>query len=204
MRAAGPVVRFLLWFALLYAALIAPWPGWNAAYGRYFRALNAGVFAREGPRRIVRFGEDTGPQQGFDTAITLADAGRTNAAGRMPARVLRLNSRSIGWIPTALFFALACASPVPWRRRARALALGLPIVHLFIVVSVGAYLWNESVSLGVESLSPWGRWVAAALEETLVTQLGVSFVAPALIWLAVTFRMSELGGFLSGGAVSDP
>ena len=84
------------------------------------------------------------------------------------------------------------ASPVGWRRRAWALVWGLLLVHAFIVASVGCYIWNQSAEIGLATLTPFWKSVADGLEETLVTQLGVSFVAPALIWLVVTFRISDL------------
>jgi hypothetical protein len=192
------MLRFLCWFALLYGLLILPWPGWNSVYGGYFRALGRSLFAEEGGRRMVRFEAAPG-RPAIDTSITIANRDRVDAAGLVPARILWLDARSVGWVPTALITALTVASPVPWKRRCWALGWGLLLVHIFIMFSVGCYIWNESAALGLVNFTPFEKTVAAGLEETLVTQLGASFVVPALIWLVVTFRMIDLNEALAAG-----
>jgi hypothetical protein len=203
MRPRRPILRFLLVFAPLYAVLIAPWPGWAGAYGGFFRALNRAVFAREEGRLVVRIGAAPSGRA-LDTEITIVDAARADAAGRAPARILQIDSRGVGWVPTALLAALIAASPVPPGRRMRAMLAGLALIHAYILVSVGEYIWNESASLGLFALPPFWKAVADGLEETLVTQLGASFVAPAILWLVVTFRIREFGEFWGGNSVADP
>ncbi len=185
------VARFLGCFVVYYGLLIAPWPGWNAVYGRGFRALNQAVFASN-QHRILRFEATDRFRRPIDTQITLANLDRTDAQGHAPGRRLGLDSRGVGWVPTALLIALVLASPVGWRRRGGALLVGLALVQVFILFSVGCYIWSEASELGLLALAPWEKSVADGLVETLVTQLGASFVVPALLWLLVTFRIEEL------------
>jgi len=186
-----PIAGFLLVCVFLYGLLIVPWPGWNRAYARYFCAMGSVFYPDGGGRRLIRFAVARTEHPSIDTSITIADRGRTNPGGRSPASVLWLDARSVGWIPTALFAALTVASPVSWRRRGLALVLGLLLVQAFILLSVGCYIWDESAALGVATIGPFWKVVADGLEETLVTQLGASFVAPALIWAIVTFRSGD-------------
>jgi len=188
----SPIARFLLCFALLFGVLIAPWPGWNQIYGAYFRALNGAVFARENASRILRIEAAHHVRPPIDTVITMANPNRVGANGRMSARILWLDARSVGWVPTALILALTIASLVSWKRRAWAILWGWLLVQIFILVSVGCYIWNESAAIGLVTITPFWKPVAHGLEETLVTQLGASFVVPALIWLVVTFRSKDL------------
>ena len=182
------IARFLFCFALYFGVLIVPWPGWNAFYGDYFRAIGRAVFPEGSGRWIIRFEAARGLRPPLETAITVANREQVRADGRGPAKTLGLDTRSVGWVPTALTLALILASPVPWKRRGRALLWGLTLVHIFIFLSVGCYIWNESASLGLANIPAFWKPVADGLEETLVTQLGASFVMPALIWLVVTFR----------------
>ena len=195
------MVRFVVGFALLYGLLIAPWPGWNVCYGTCFRAMCAGCFPDSGGSRMIKFESARTGHPGIDTSITIANRDRAGANGRVPAKVLWLDARSVGWVPTALFVALTAASPVPWRRRSLALGSGLVLVHGFILFSVGCYIWNESASLGLVALEPFWKGIAGGLEETLITQLGASFVVPSLIWLAVTFRPRDLRALIGVGRI---
>jgi hypothetical protein len=193
-----PIAGFLLAFSVLYGLLILPWPRWNSIYGDGFRAVGRACFPDDGGRRMIRFDAAQTDHPSIDTSITIADRGRTNPGGRSPARVLWLDARSVGWIPTALFVALTAASPVPWKRRCLALVPGLLLVQGFILLSVGCYIWDESAALGIATIGPFWKLIADGLEETLVTQLGASFVAPALIWVLVTFRAGDFRR-LTGG-----
>ena len=185
------VAGFLWRFVLIYGLLIAPWPGWSAAYGRWFRAFNQSIFVSN-EHRMLQFETARDVSPPLDTQITLANRDRVDARGHVPAKKLGLDSRGIGWVPTALLVALTLASPVTWCRRLRALLASLLIIHGYIALSVGCYIWNQSTDLDLVTLTPFWKAVAGGLEETLVTQLGPSFVVPALIWFVVTFRIRDL------------
>jgi hypothetical protein len=199
-RAAGFLCRFIF----IYGLLIAPWPGWNATYAKWFRAFNKTVFAPN-EKRYLLIEATQGAPAPLDTRITLANRQKTDLRGNLAGKKLALDSRGIGWVPTALFIALVLASPVGWRRRIWALLWGLLLVHGYIAFSVGCNIWNQSTDLGLVTLTPFWKAVAGGLEETLVTQLGASFVVPTLVWLAVTFRIRDLECMDSpGGAGATP
>jgi hypothetical protein len=106
--------------------------------------------------------------------------------------VLGLDTRGVGWVPTAFLIALVLATPVPWRRRWAALGLGLMALHAYLLLAVRVYIWNRSLPAPVPGAAvPVVKWIAAALEETMVTQLGPSFVVPAVIWILVAFRRED-------------
>jgi hypothetical protein len=192
MRQPRTIVVFLCSFVLVYGLLILPWPGWNRGYSRYLQALGRTVFVGNGDRRILRFSSGTGLPGSLDTRITLANRDLLDHTGSGSARILQLDARGIGWVPTALLVALILATPIPWRRRGWALFWGLLSVHVFILFSLGIYIWDESTELSLVALTPFWKTVADGLEETLITQLGASFVVPALIWILVTFSRQDL------------
>jgi hypothetical protein len=184
------IVRFICVFALVYGALIAPWPGWNSLYAHGFRFLCSACLATENGHETVRV-RAAEPGARLDTQILLVDPAKVDSHGKTPVRILGLDSRGVGWIPTALFIALTLATPVSWRRKGWALGLGLLAVHVYLLLTVEVYIWNESIPGAAGPVSLLKR-IGDGLEETLVTQLGASFVVPTIIWLLVTFRKSDL------------
>ena len=181
-----------LGFLLLYGLLLVPWPGWNATYGRFFRSLGGVCFGREGSRWVVHFQPaENPPRPEIDTAILLAPNLSPDAAGQVHGKILSLDTRGVGWVPTALLIALVLASPVPWFRRLTALILGLLLIQGYLLLVLAAYLWSESGGLVPVSFLPFSPAIGTALEETLVTQMGPSFVVPVVLWLAIAFRRED-------------
>jgi hypothetical protein len=188
-----PVVRFLARFVVIYGILLLPFPFWNDAYGSYFRALGTAVFSRDTGSRVVRF-DPHELNHGFShlgTRMTLANRDAVDHQGKTRAKTVELDTRSIGWVPTALTGALILATPISWMRRGWALLGGMLLVHLFILFSLQSWIWDESPSVSLMTLSPFWKARADDLEYTLMAQLGASFSVPLLIWIVVTFRRRD-------------
>ena len=188
----GPALRFLLRFLVIFGLLIAPWPGLNQAYSRYFQSLGQMVFGAsgDGPRKVV-IEPSSGKRAGLDTLIILQNTALTMSDGRKDLRAEEIDSRSIGWVPTALTIALVLATPIPWTRRLTALAGGLVLIHLFIFLSLQSWIWNNSPSVSLLTLSSFWQRAADALNYALMNQLGISFTVPVVIWTLVTFRRQD-------------
>lgn len=188
------IISALVRFALIFGLLIIPWPYWNQIYSSYFRALGQATFSLQDDQRIVRF-EPKHVQHGFsslDTQMTLSNRALIDSSGNGSGVTIDLDTRSIGWLPTALTMALILATPVPWRQRAWALLWGLVLVHAFILFSLQVWIWDESTAVSLLDLSPAWQTIMDDLEYTLITQLGASFSVPILIWILVTIRREDL------------
>ena len=160
----GPAMGFLLRFVAIFGLLIVPWPGWNQAYSHYFQSLGQMVFNPSGEtRRMVVFAPASGKIPGMDTRLTLENAELADSTGKGLVEATELDSRSIGWVPTALTAALVLATPIPWRRRLIALAGGLVLIHLFIFFTLQSWIWNNSVDLSLLTLSSFGQRVVGEL-----------------------------------------
>jgi hypothetical protein len=194
------VLRFLCWFVPVYTLLIIPWPGSRDLYGSYLRSAAKLVLAQNSSRRILRFEEVPVSKRNrtLDTRITVANREQLDAGGSGRAVMLDLDSHGVGWVPTALLIALVVATPVSSARRAWALLWGLLAIHAVILFSIQVYIWNQSDTpsgLDLIALSPFWKAIVNGLEETLVTQLGASFVVPVLIWILATLRVEDLRTF---------
>jgi hypothetical protein len=109
--------------------------------------------------------------------------------------ILDIDSRGIGFIPTALLCSLVLATPLSWKRRSLALVLGLIAVHTLIFTALQTSIWDlsdDSTGIGLIQFSPFWKTVVSSVEETLVTQMGTSFVAPLMIWAIVSFGRTEV------------
>jgi hypothetical protein len=184
---------FLIRFVLFFGLLILPWPGWNELYGQGFRAIGNAIFARDGEKCVLYLAAHR-QTQGFsalDTRITIGNRELVDSAGKGPATMLGIDTRSIGWIPTALTITLIVATPIPWQRRLWALVLGFILIQGFIAFSIWVYIWNESTNVSLVTLSPFWKQIADGLQYTLVTQMGISFTVPVLVWISVTFQRGD-------------
>jgi hypothetical protein len=63
-----------------------------------------------------------------------------------------------------------------------ALGWGVGGVVFYLVFTVGVFIWNQSLDL--ISTNPDPIWVrmGAGLEYTFISQMGVTFTAPVVIW----------------------
>lgn len=174
----GFVVRFLL----LYGVLVALWPMLSSGYASLFRSGGELVLGRFGSGGLVRFRDLPQPEGMDDTRILL------KARGSHEWTWMKLSTRHVGFTSTAVLVALVLATPVPWRRRARALLWAMLLIHLFItlrlliMIAFGMSL-NES---GADALpdSFLARCLAAGSLSVSVGQ-GLSYIAPVLIWVLV-------------------
>lgn len=185
--------RSLALFLLIYTLLIIPWPGWDELYGSYFRGLAGLVFTREDAPEKIEF-ERHILAHDFSVLNTQMILRHTVETGDPPREMLiriALDTRSIGWLPTALTAALILASPIRWSRKLGALVAGLVLVHLLILFTLETCIWSKSSAIGILNLSPFWQRVADGLYNAFVVQLGISFTLPVLIWLLVCFRKRD-------------
>jgi hypothetical protein len=89
--------------------------------------------------------------------------------------------------------ALIAATPIPLGRKILSMIGGLTLVNAFVLFSVWLYIWNESsnANVGLVTLTPFWKQIADALQYTFITQMGISFTIPVLIWILVTFYQSD-------------
>jgi len=109
--------------------------------------------------------------------------------GSGPVRNLDLDTSAFGWGPTALLVSLVLATPLPWKRRWRALFLGLILEQGFIVLWLAYFVWYDSAEIALVAFTPFWRHAASVFRETLLGQINLA--APVLIWILVTFRRGD-------------
>jgi hypothetical protein len=178
---------FVLRAVAIYALLLLPWLGLRSAYETAFRSacgLFEGRVGSTGSVRVLANGEERGVVR-----FLLEKRGSHTAVRR------ELRERHLGFLPSALLAALVTASPVRWRRRWRALAGGLALLAAFTAARVALFVvsgFATEEAVRLVDVGPLGERLLFHLEVLFVRSPLVSFTAPFLVWLLVTFRREDL------------
>jgi hypothetical protein len=183
-RIAGFVLRFLL----VYTALVLPWPGVEAAYRVWFCALGNVAFASVGDGS-VRFVPDPQPGSAYDTLLVMTNRNAPGTIGEM-----NQSSRTVGYLPTAGLIALVMATPIPWRRRWRALGFGLLMLTGFVLLRMALPIirdFSNPDPLGVFHPGPVARWILGFAIPAFLQAPASQFVGPIFIWALVAFRRED-------------
>jgi hypothetical protein len=179
----------------IFALLALPWPGSAQGFARGYGALaNAIVFAPAhfgpvGRARLAPLTED----------IVAGESAGAGLQGVVPDAVLALrvdghtgelrfgvSLRRDAHLVLAVLFAVILAAPLGWRRRARALAVGVPVVLLLTL----ACQWLGAACLfasRLRTIYPLGPTMQALLDtsyEALLLPPANRFVVPLIVGLA--------------------
>lgn len=182
------ILGFLVRFLCLFLLFMAPWPGLRESYSQFFRATGNAMFGSMGRWGSVRFERRSQPDVRYDTTIRLANRD-TRAFAQTDS-----SSRFMAYIPTAFVVALVLGTPIAWRRRFRALAWGVLLIHLFIGLRMLLAIvvpFSAEGPLNLYALGPFWRDALGFLMAVLVASPAGCFVVPVLVWMLVTLRRSE-------------
>lgn len=179
-----PIAGFFVRLGLLYALLIAPWPGLRAVYRD--AVVSAGGWAFDSPAfpwRVNFVSQSEDPKN--DLRVYVADRWG-------PARIgIYFRSRVLGYIPTVVLASLVLATPIAWARRARALFWGLFLIHGFIVVRLAVAIFYAA-SHPVFGESAFWQTIFARAASFFSFTAALSYIFPVIIWMAVTLRREDL------------
>ena len=181
----GFAVRLLLFYGLL----VLPRPLIGPYYAAFFRESANGLVGPSHEGLVIRFRPMETDARGRDVQLLVQQSGSTRFW------TTPVSSRMQGYLPTAELLALILATPVPWRRRIRAMIAGILVVHVFIalrIYSAIAYSLNTAKLGYFSDFSPFGRDVVFKIDEILTTVPSTTLVVPVFIWIIVTFRRADV------------
>ncbi len=187
------MMGFLIRFLVLYVLLMIPWPGVESTYRNLFVGTGDVLYRALGSGYGVRFDETKVVGKGEDTAITVR-----HQAARVELQ-LGINSREIGYLATVVIISLCVATPSAWRRRLRALLIGLGIVHVFIAMRpLVLILYSANADLqmlsGAVAASSGDKAFSAVVQFFGVGQ-PLSYIVPIIVWIVVAVRRDALAEF---------
>jgi len=198
---AKPVLRFVLFFMLIYGVFLLTSPVGDKLYADYFRSFGRFFFYSFIDKGAVGFVELKKPEQPkFTSEIRLAnrkvmDEALDNNMGYRDGRS-QVSSWYTGFLPTALVLSLILATPlIGLRRKMVALLWGLLLIHVFIWFQLYVqilYEFDRNEFLQVVSFPPFRQKVMNSLHYLFVESMGTRFIVPVFIWIFATFRKSDL------------
>jgi hypothetical protein len=185
---------FLALTGAIFFSLLMAWPVVGGAYRSAFIG-GANVLLHTHGRDVRVVFSPIPEERGHDVRMEV----RNHRAGMMVPR--HLGTRYPPYVLTALLIALIVATPLPWRRRLIALALGLIILNAYLygvlLVTVVRVLSREGPARLHELSSFWDGTLEFVMHHTTHSPT-FSTVIPVVIWAAVTFRRGDLMLMLSG------
>ncbi len=193
------LLRSAVLFLVFYALFMAPWPGLRSAYASFYRKTASILFQSFGaPDVAVRFYPMA--QQHFDIKVVFLDLKKRDADGNaIPFKMKGITSRYSSYMFVAFAVAMILATPVPWKRRALALPLGLIFMHVyFLAIKISIYLLNilantpQSPIVFNESLKKFAFFAQTAFMENLV----FGFMISLGIWVLVITKGDKMGIYL--------
>jgi hypothetical protein len=173
------IFYFALRFVVCFGLLALPWWNFQASFAARYQPGARELLSLVFPYWQIDVEPCHEPEHpSVDTKISIGDPQERRPDGTLPMKVIITDSRSLGWMPIAMFVALWGATPLKWGQRLKVLAAGLGGTLLFIAVTILASVWPVMVGE-----SGWQSILAMVSYHLLVDNLWVSFVGPALIWL---------------------
>ena len=136
-------------------------------------------------------------QRDADTIVHYQDVKRRvgSAAG------INMSSWYYAYVPLSMIVALTLATPIAWSRRIRALALGLLVMGVVVVLGQMLMVYDELVRASVLKLGvPWRGTVHTS--ATVVRELPGSFFIPIVVYALVALGDGALREML--GVAGDP
>jgi hypothetical protein len=182
-------VRSVILFLILYALLMVPWPGLQAAYSKFYRCAASLVFDSFGSGGAVRFHPADHPQYNVMT-IAFYDLRNPPPDGRVqPFHVFNISSRYSAYIYVAFVVALILATPIPLRRKGWAILWGLISIHAYLALKTAIlvnYVFLTTPRSPVTFSPVMGRALFFA-QNLFMKQMVFSFMVCVFIWFSVSF-----------------
>lgn len=173
---------------VVFTVLIWPWPGVQRAYTAAYGVVGTYLFANVGQGLTVEVRPLEELVGRMDTEVVIRSL---NPPGHLGAPH---NARS-GYVAMVELVALVLATPIAWSRRLKALVLGVILVNLYVAFRLGVVVFEGLLACPVWTvveLGSTGMKIVQVAVEVIAKSPTLSFVVPALIWMLVTFRRSDL------------
>jgi hypothetical protein len=97
-----------------------------------------------------------------------------------------LDARRTGYLPAAVFVAIAFVSRLPRKRKAVVVSLGLALLSLLSLLPVLSFFSGRLPIVALELSGP-SRVIVDVLYRSLVAPLGMAYAVPALLWALLSW-----------------
>ncbi len=190
------LLKFVATFVVMYAVFVFPWPGVKSLYNAYYRTVGNILYSQnQSPNCKIRVEKLEPPQGQHDIKIVAVNNSIDNLDGQIkPVTLGILNSRQAGYTSMAVLLSLILATPIQWRRRGIAAAIGLVLINIFISLNLAIYIEKMLIDYaGNLQLHVSGLWtrVILFLNRLIENNITLIYFLPILIWILLCFRADD-------------
>jgi len=191
------IIRFFCLFLLAFGLLMSPWPRLDRAYRKFYIAGAAFLLGSIRPTGTVTFEPLSDSEH--DMNVTLYNRARLAPDGDIVSIRTRHSSRETGYLYVAFLAALILATPIPLRRKAWALFLGIMLIHALIALQLAIRILhafhNRPLSMFV--MSTFSKRVLSISHQAFAVNVTFGFVVCVFIWILVCFRRRDWAKIIS-------
>ncbi len=191
MLSSRTLLLFLLKAIVIYGLLSAPISFYDETYGKLYRNVAGIFFSKFRDSGFVKFKEGKQPAT---THVNVGNYALVRPDGTSRTAYVDINTRFLGYLPTILLISLVLASPVPWKRRLIALAVGLVLVTLLVIFKqwIGLlWLCEESPWLQLTNFTVSGKKLLGSVNTIISVSASTVLYFVVVIWLLVTFNKDD-------------
>jgi hypothetical protein len=166
-------------------------------YGKYYRAVSNRVFKNFGEHGFAFFKETK------DKTITHFEIGNSTQVlsnGYTPTATFDFNTKSRGYIPTALLISLILSAPVSLRRKTIAILVGMVMITALIMVKQWyniLYMAIQKKELALFNFSESEQERIMFIYNNYTNYSGPTLILAVAIWMLVTFRRKDFEGLFN-------
>jgi len=200
------LVRFLAVVAI-FTLLMVRQTGLPGAYASFHRWTTTPLLSWVLPGidvRLIPFvPKETvySAEQMHDSEVVLVNR-RAFVRGGNPQGTQAYSSLWMGYVATALFLALMLPTPIPWKRRRRALLVGFLLVQAFVLlrmIMLCIDILSRPTPLALFHPGEAMLDVVTYCSEMATKEPFPSYVIPLIVWALVSFRSGDLNRLRAGG-----
>lgn len=185
------ILRFLIFFSIVYTILLFPQTGVNKMYNKLYYKIGNTMFGNIGDEAVIHLKEDISKK--FDTKIYLTKKSLLNKNNVYDAKVSLYNIRRGGYIPTVFFLALLIATPLSWKRKTMALLSGIALVMSFAMMKLYIMILHcyvDTPYLGLYQL-PGEKKSIEFWADVFARPNTQFYYFVILVWVAVSFGKKD-------------
>ncbi|MBX3373645.1 MAG: hypothetical protein KF817_07410 [Phycisphaeraceae bacterium] len=168
----------------LFLVMVAAWPLVAGAYRTAYATAAQSLLLSVGGRSEVLIAPIV-PVNGRDVEMRMRNLD-SNAM-----RVRHISSRFSGYMPATLLLAAIIATPIEWRRRLRALGLGMIVLHAWLgatLILTVVLSFSRDDPLRAFAVPAAVRTVLEVVVRHTVSSPALAPAVPLLIWALVAGR----------------
>lgn len=193
----NPLIYFLVVFVVSFSALMLSFPtikpGYSSVWSQICQTCFSPLVNKPSTMRFIEF-DQTAPQTGMIKALVVF-LDRVNPDDTYTTKNVAISVYNELYVPLAFLIALLLASPVSWKRRLKASAIGIVILVILLFIKSFAlvfdnYNYPDFIILKLPIIIKQIVYVVNLFLS--ITGASTNVIVPIFIWMPLTFKTNDV------------